>query len=186
MVMGKATARKSTPKKQKPELTEVVGPTKEAKALGAYVRAGMAHRRIPNIDILREANRITDEQHRALSYYRDQCQIADRTLTKSCIDFSPKGDGHGPSAAIISASIEQGRMNRALGVLQSITYAIAVDDMSLSQWCVSRYGSKEECYERKGKVVCQIVPLRKKDIEIAGLELKHAAARLLGEIGARR
>ncbi|MEG8222438.1 hypothetical protein OSJ57_17685 [Sphingomonas sp. HH69] len=184
MAVKKAERKKA--RRAKVELVEVVSPTKEAQALGTYVRAGMAFRRVPIIDQLLDQDRITDEQHRALTYYRDQCGIAARSPTRSCIDFSPKGAGHGPSAAMISAAIEEGRLNRALGALQSITYAVAVDDMSLTQWCIQRYGSRMEGRAKNGATMWSVVPKGKNDVQGALVDLKFAAGRILAEIGARR
>ena len=56
--MGKAK------RKTKPARDTRIAPTPEAQAHGNYGSAGMAYRRIPMIDTLRDTGKLTDDQHR--------------------------------------------------------------------------------------------------------------------------
>jgi hypothetical protein len=154
----------------------IVRPTEEREGMNAFRSAGMARKLVPEIDRLHEQGHLTDHEHRALHHYRDQASLADRSPTRSCLDFSPKG-GHGPGVAITSALLETGRIERELGQLWKLARAVAVDDMSLTQWCIGRYGAREKL--RDGKVVA-LAPLGpNRAVEMARLELRMAAHRIV-------
>jgi hypothetical protein len=152
------TGRKKKPKQI--DTREDVTPERAAK--GVFISAGMARRLVPMIDQLRASEVLNDREHKALGYYRDQASLAERSHTKSCIDFSP-GGGRGPGVAIISAQRETHRMERDMGPLASLVRAIAVDDQSLKEWCQHRFGSNYP----------------KSQIGIAVLELKYAAGGII-------
>jgi hypothetical protein len=58
-----------------------------------------------------------------------------------------------------------------------------VDDMSLSQWCISKGHSAEKCRERKNRRVCAI-EATEGALRFAQLEIKIAAGRVEAEIAA--
>lgn len=172
--MGKAK------RKAKPARDTRIAPTPEAQAHGNYTSAGMAYRRVPMIDTLRDTGRLTDDQHRRLMHYRDQDAVAEASLTKSCLDFRIGGGGGvmPMSAAVLSANLEVGRIERELGTLRGIARSVAIDDWSLSRWCCERYGSRER-YDGKGKFVA-MVPLRERAVmALALMDLRMAAHRIL-------
>ena len=172
-----AKARKKT---KAPRDTRVP-PTAEQQSHGNYTSAGMAYRRIPMIDTLRDVGKLSDDDHRRLTHYRDQDASAEVSLTKSCLDIREGGGGQGGmtlSTAALSAHLEVGRIERELGSLRGIARSIAIDDWSLSRWCCDRYGSRER-YDGKGKFVA-IVPVREKEsLAMALMELRMAARRIL-------
>jgi hypothetical protein len=166
-------------KKRKPVVEDRIGPTPEREARNPSLRIGAARRLIPMIDILAERGDLTAKQHHALAYYRDQASLADRSPVRSCCDTSVGGGGNGPGVAIMSAALETARLEKKMGPLWKIARAIAVDDWSLSRWCVERYGGRER-YDKNGRLVA-IVPLREvESLKEARAEIKSAANKLAG------
>lgn len=160
-------------RKAKRSSIDLVRPTDEREAKGRTVNVGMSKRFVPAIDTLHERGYLTRPEWKALRHYRDQASLADRSPVKSCCDDTV-GSGNGPGAAITSARIETARIERDLGALRDIARAVAVDDLSLSQWCIKQYGSREE-YDNKGRVVA-IVPINKsKRVPEARMQLRAAA-----------
>lgn len=166
-------------KKKKKAPTDIrVAPTPQAMAKGEFHSAGMAYKRVPVIDTMLTRGQITDREHAALRHYRDQACLAERTGVKSCLDNGPRGSDRGPSAAIISAMLETSRIERELGSLLGITRAVAVNDTSLSEWCVGRFGGRER-YDGKGNFVAVVPINEKKHMEMARMELRMAARRIV-------
>ena len=162
--------------KRKPDTR--LAPTPQREARNPFRSVGMARRIIPMIDMLAERGTITAQEHRALAYYRDQASLADRSPIRSCCDNSPKGGGHGPGVAIMSATLETARIEKNMGNLRKLARAIAVDDWSLSRWCVEQYGGRER-YDGKGKLIA-IVPVNEKDrMNEARSQLKAAALKII-------
>lgn len=152
-------------------------PTDAALRRFKYRRAGMAYRRIPYIEQLNEIGKLTEKEFAALSYYADQANLAERSPVKSNLDRSV-GGGNGPGAAITSAILETGRIERDLGQLLPLARAIAVDDRSLTDWCIEQHGGRER-YDKKGRFVA-IVPVNEnKVMRLALLELKYAAGMIV-------
>lgn len=133
---------------------------------------------VPVIDTMLTRKQLTDKEHTALSYYRDQASLADRSPLKSCIDFTVTGGDGYPSAALTSAILETARMERDMLSCWRIARAVAVDDISLTEWCIRQHGGRER-YDGKGKFVA-MVPVREKDVVGEALrELKSAAGRIV-------
>ena len=133
---------------------------------------------VPVINTMLSRDQITLHEYTMLSYYRDQACLADKSPVKSCIDFSVKGGDMGPPAAITSALLETARIERDLGSLRRIARAVAVDDVSISQWCIDQFGGRER-YNGKGKLVA-IVPIGEaKRVRIAIQELRRAARKIV-------
>ena len=150
--------------------------TPERGARNTFQSAGMARKLVPVIDTLRNQGILTDSEWDALNYYRDQASLADKSPTKSCIDNTPKG-GFGPGAAIMSAMLETGRIERDMGALWAIARAVAVDDVSLAQWCIDKHGGRER-YDGKGRFVAVVPICEHRHMGIARIELKSAAHRI--------
>lgn len=154
-------------------------PTEEASQHGTFTSAGMRYRRVPVIETMLDRKQITHDEYRRLAHYRDQASLAERSPVKSCLDQGTGGGGDIPiSAAITSAILSTARIERDLGSLADIARAVAVDDMSLCQWCIGRFGSRER-YGPGGKFVA-IVPINEKaNVDLARLELRMAASRIV-------
>ncbi len=136
--MGKATARK--PMKPKRSLV-----TTEAMRQGEFRSAGLAQKRVPVIESMLTRRQITDSEYVALAHYRDQATMSERSPIRSCLDnsVSAGGDAQTLSAAVTSAILTVARIERELGSLLDICRAVATTDISLSQWCIERFGGRE-------------------------------------------
>ncbi len=158
---------------------EVATPTDEQLSRGEYRRANHGHyRKVPVIDTMLARDQITPQEHIALGYYRDMASLADKSPLKSCIDFSVKGGDIGPSAAITSAILETARIERDLQSLRHIARAIAVDDKSITQWCIDQYGGRER-YDGKGRFIAMVPIGECKRVATATMELRMAARRIV-------
>lgn len=165
-------------RKRKVKIDDRIAPTPEQQKRADYHSAGMAYKRIPVIDTMLNRGQLTDKEHLALSYYRDQASLADRSPLKSCIDFSVSGGDCHPSAALTSALLETSRIERDMGSVWPIARAVAVNDKSLTEWCIEQHGGRER-YGPKGNFI-SVVPIREKSvIGMALLELKMAARRIV-------
>lgn len=136
------------------------------------------YQRVPVIDTMLKRNQLSEQEYRALAFYRDQASLAARTPIRSCLNDNQGGGGDIPiSAAITSAILTTARIERDLGQLRPIAQAIAIEDKTLTEWCVEQYGGRER-YGAKGEFVA-VVPVREKErMKIAGLEIKMAAHRI--------
>lgn len=121
----------------------VVAPTPERLAMGLSRSAGLATSFTPVIDDLLERDKINAEQHAKLTYYRQQALLAQKSPTRDSCDFSVRGGGGKPSMAILSAMSETYRLEAQMGPLRTLARFIAVDDGTVRQWCIHRYGSVE-------------------------------------------
>lgn len=170
--MGKSRAKK------KAKVDDRIAPTPEQQKRADFHSAGMAYKRIPVIDTMLTRGQLSDKEHLALSYYRDQASLADRSPLKSCIDFTVTGGSGHPSAALTSAILETARLERDMLSCWRIARAVAVDDISLTEWCIRQYGGRER-YGPKGNFIA-IVPVREKNVVGEALrELKSAAGRIV-------
>ena len=141
-------------------------------------REGMATRLVPVIDTMLKRDQITPQEHLLLSYYRSQALLADRSEVKSCLDFSVKGGDMGPPAAITSAILETARIERDLGSLRQLARAVAVEDKTLTQWCIDQYGCRER-YDGNGKFIALVPVNETKAMAMAKMELRMAARRIV-------
>ncbi|HXE55440.1 MAG TPA: hypothetical protein VN541_20615 [Tepidisphaeraceae bacterium] len=156
------TGKKHRRGRKKGVVERYLRPLPEREAHNDFRSAGMAMRVVPVVDRLHEAGVLNDNEYRALSYYRDQASLADRSPVRSCCDFSVRGGG-GPGVAITSALIETGRLERGMGPLWRLCRAVCVDDVELSKWCESQHG--EQAMAARGAHL----------LGMAALELKYAA-----------
>lgn len=160
----------------------------EQMAMAKFERAGLAFRRTPVIDTLWDAGKLTEVEYTSLAYYRDQALRAEDDVAGQSVLAPEKimggGGGSSPVGGYIPASLiwtpaiaETARIERDLGSLRDITRAVAVEDVSLSQWCVARHGGRER-YDGNGKFVAVVPVCEKRHVEMARLELRHAAGRI--------
>lgn len=154
---------------------EQVGAFEESWQVSDGSRA-RAMRRKPIIKTMLAEGTLDPRRYELLAYYADQAALAERSPVRSCCDNSPRG-GNGPGVAILSAQIETGRIERDLGALRDIARAIAVDNLSLSQWCVLKHGGRER-YGKGGKFIAIVPVNERKHMDIARMELRMAADRI--------
>lgn len=153
---------------------------------GVSITIGKAYRRVPMIDTLHAQGLFSEDEYKALKHYRHHADIADRSPLKDSIANLMRissGSGNGPTVTLLNAVRVQDDIERAVGSLVDILRAVVVDDMSLSQWCISRGHSSEKCRERKKGRVCAI-EATESALRIAQLEIKIAAGRVEAEIAA--
>lgn len=174
-------------RKKKPEPLRIIGPTDEQIATGVFRRAGPAYRRTPVIDTLLDTGMITHTEYAALSYYRSQAIQAEDDGAR-CSTLAPErvmgggGGAYGSTTpvALLStpALLETARIERDLGSLLDIARAVAVDDLSLTQWCIRKHGGRER-YGKDGRFVAIVPVCEKSTMSMARLELRHAARRII-------
>lgn len=189
---NKAVARQSTKIKAVNKPAKVakdrICPTAEQMLTGNFASAGMAHKRIAVIDSMFKRGQLDERRWMALGYYRDQAsQAEDDAKRASSLDpakvMGGGGGGH-PVGGYIPvdycdspATLETARIERDLGVLAPIANAIAVNDTSLSQWCIDQYGGRER-YDGEGRFVAMVPNFEKRAMQMALQDLKMAADRI--------
>ena len=190
--MTKARKRK-TPARVDSLAELFVRPTAERQTHNHFVSAGMAFRCTPVIDTLRAAGKLSDAHWSALTYYRDQAHRAEDdcaqegTLAPAKImggGGSTITGGHIPAKLRHTPAIaETGRIERELGVLLDIARAVAVDDMTLTKWCIEQHGGRERRDEDGVFVAMVPIDTRREGqptvIERALMELRFAAGRIV-------
>lgn len=196
--MGKATKPMKSEAQRVVELAVMIGtPMTQASAFGIEpimgkgtngrtVELGKTLRRKPMIEVLFGQGLFSKEEYKALKHYRHHADIADRSPLKDSIANLLRisgGAGHGPTINTLNAIRVRDDVERASGSLVGILRAVVVDDMSLSQWCISRGHSAEKCRDRKQGRVCAI-EATEAALRIAQLEIKMAAARVEAELAA--
>lgn len=151
-----------------------------AQAAGREIaRAGLAYRFVPVIETMHRRGQINDKEYTALAYYAEQASIAEQSPVRSCLDFTVRGGGDiGRNTAVLSAQLETARIERDLGTLQPIARAIAVDGMTLTNWCIKRHGSRQRL-DSAGKVVAIVPFAEARVMKIAAMELRMAARRIV-------
>lgn len=177
--MAKRNRKRKTPSPQ----IDTVKPTPEREARNQTVSAGMARRIKPMIDILRDRGVLSASQHEMLDYYREQANLAEVSPVRSCCDDTVRGgSGNGPGAAITSAKLEVARMERQLAeyspgdaqAMADVLRAVARDDMSLSAYCIAKYGGRER-YDARGRFVAMVPNKEKRNMGIERINLLYAA-----------
>jgi hypothetical protein len=174
-------------RKRKVETVDYVRPTPERAAKNRDRSAGMATQLVPVIDELLEAHLITEREWMALAYYRDQASRAEDdcaqegTLAPSRIMVGGGGGYGAKTPAILlgtPAILETARIERDMGPLRDIARAVAVDDWTLTRWCIEKHGGRER-YNSKGQFIAMVPNNQSRAEQEARLELRFAAARII-------
>lgn len=172
-------------RKKKPDPIQIETPLPEQEAKGDFRRIGMHYRRVPVIETLFKAGKLSYNQLAALSYYREQAHQAEDDYKRSSTLAADRVNGGGGQSngsglpLVFTAAIaETGRIERDLGSLLDIARAVAVDDISLSQWCVQKYGGREK-FGNDGKVIAIVPAGDKRNVEFALLFLQFASGRIV-------
>lgn len=144
-------------KRKRPKTQEdVLGPTPEQAARSCFVigdvldrdgagarRIGKAYRRVRMVEMLHKRGSITDEQARALLHYRHHADMIDRSPVRDSLNQQRGGSGVGPTVAMLNAARIVGDCERAAGTLRHMLRAVIVDDVTLSEWAMSRGGGRD-------------------------------------------
>lgn len=159
-------------------------PTPEREAHNETESAGAARRTKIVLNALYEAHRLSEDHFIRLSYYRMQASQAedDEGNESTLAPERIMGGGHAATTsggfpkgmAFSHAAVERNRIERDLGSLRDVAKAICVDNMTLSRWCIGRFGGRER-YDGSGNFIA-IVPICEKRVMAMALQdLKYAA-----------
>lgn len=124
---------------------QIAEPTPEQMSKGTFQRLTMAYRRIPVIDTMAQSGKLSQRQFSGLCRYRDVAIAEERSYIEDSVGKMMRGacgGGEGQSPASIRTAIELGRLEDALGSLRDIARAIAVDDVTVSQWAAEKGGTQ--------------------------------------------
>ena len=163
-----------TKRKKRVDPIQIVGPTPEQEGKGQFVRLHMAYRRVPVIDTLAQAGKLTRRQFDGLARYRDVAIAEERSPMRDSLDKALHGrsEGLGIPCSALRTAIELGRLERALGSLRDIARAVAVDDITVSQWAISKGGTNADGSPKRAWSCTGM------------MDIKMAGERLAAEIGA--
>ena len=165
--MAKRKAKKRT------DPIDVTGPTPEQFGRGQYTRIMLAYRRVPVIDTMAQTGKLSQRQFNGLSRYRDVAIAEERSPMRDSLDKALHGRaGATDGTGYIRTAYELVRLEQALGALRDIARAVAVDDLTVTQWAASKGGTNADgSPKRAWACTCMM------DIQMAG-------ERLAAEIGA--
>lgn len=175
-------AGKTNKRKKAPPAIVIAEPTPEQTGKGDFRRVGMSYRRTPVIETLYAEHKLTSRQFNGLARYRDVAIAEEQSPIEDSVGKMMRGacgGGEGLSPKAVRTAIELGRLERALGALRAVARAIAVDDLTISDFAMGQAGAIQ-C-ERKG--VIKFEPSRKA-FKIAWMDIRMAGERLAAEIGA--
>lgn len=182
--MASKKKRKSGQSKANAVVERFVRPTPQREAHNDFRSEFGAVRAVPTIDTLYGAKKLTERQFNGLARYADVANAAERSEIKSNIDFTIYGSGEGLPHFGVRINLERDRLNKALGALADIAYAVCVRNLSISQWAMDRSGSvMRERLAEGGKVIRWYEPPRMAH-RIAMIEIAEAGDRLAKAIGA--
>jgi hypothetical protein len=196
--MGKAT-RKRRKQRQKPDggIGKFLSPTPERMGHNDFgTRSGAAYQAVAPIRTLFNRDKLTPSQYDALAHYRQQAQQAEDDMREQG-PLDPEkimGGGCGGSGGQrlpigvlkeTPAIHETARIERDLGPLWEIARFVAVEDKTLSEWCIRQHGGRER-YDGKGQFIAIVPVAEKRVMAEALLELKFAAGRIVKGLDFRR
>lgn len=154
---------------------------------GRQITIGKAFRRKPMVETLYQQSLFSEAEFKALMHYRHHADLANRSPLKDSLRNlvrvdSSRGSGEA-SREVLNAIRVRDDCERAAGALADILRAVVLDDVSLSEWVKDKHGAIETCRETKAGTVCRLEP-RRKQLEIAKLEICVAAQRVMAELDA--
>jgi hypothetical protein len=161
-------------------------PILEKNRNGRNVEIGKHYRRKRMVEVLCAQGLFSSEEAKALKHYRHHADIADKSPLKDSLANLMRisgGTGSGPTVNTLNAIRVRDDVERAAGSLVDILRAVVVDDISLTQWCVSRGKSVEKCRARRAGRVCTI-EAPESALRIARMEIQMAAKRVQAELDA--
>ena len=129
-------------KAKRKSLNIIAPPTEQ---IDAFERVTLAYKRVIAINRLRQTGTINQRQYDALSRYRDIAIAQERSYARDSLDKALHGRSNGtglPPSCLRNAQ-ELKWLDSHLGAFQPIAHAIAVDDLSISQWAMKQAGAIE-------------------------------------------
>lgn len=180
-----AKAKKKS-KKANATVERFIRPTEQREAANDFRSAGAAVKVIPPIETLYASGKISERQFKGLARYADIANAAERSAIKSNIDFTIYGTGEGLPHFGVRMNIELGRLERELSGhgLLAIARAVCVDERSVSQWAMERGGSVMREKPGVGRRIIRWFEPKRKQLDLAMLEIKYAGNLLAAAIGA--
>ena len=172
------------PKRKAKPAPQIIAPTDEQ--IPHFERALLAYKRVIAIARLRKAGTLSQRQYDALSRYRDIATAEDRSYTRDSLDRALHGRSNGlglPPACLRSAH-ELRWLEGELGALRPIARAIAVDDLSVSQWAMLQAGAVQREKQGVGKKIITWFEPRRTAQKQATDQIRKAGERLAAAIGA--
>ena len=177
-------AKAKRKRKDAPARIDYAAPTPEQFAHGSYEHHTIAYRRIPVIVTLATTGKLSDRQFSGLCRYRDIGLKCDFSPIRDSCDFSPRGaPGDGYSPSMIAAQQEFGWLERELGSLQPIAYAIALGDVTPAQWAMRHSGSVMREKPGIGAKIIRWFEPRRAAHKRAMMDIRMAGERLAAAIG---
>lgn len=161
----------------------LVEPVHDRTPNGGLNLKGMAYRRRPMIDILYEAGAFTESQHKALRHFRHHFDMIDASPVRDSLNRERGGSGNGFSFSALNAAYIVSACEQAVGSLADILRAVVIDDQSLSQWAMAKFGSSERRRQHRGREITVIEP-KPGTLEIAKFDIRMAAVRVEAELAA--
>ncbi|MGL5733849.1 MAG: hypothetical protein ACRCYS_03190 [Beijerinckiaceae bacterium] len=170
---SKHMARGSKAKKKARIRLDIAEPTPEQQAKGTFTRLTMAYRRTPVIDTLSQTGKLSARQFNGLARYRDIAIAEEKSPMRDSLDKAMHGRGGSTDGTgYFRIAYELQRLENALGALWPIARAVAVDDMTVSQWAA-----------HKGGTTADGAPKRVW-LETSMMDIRMAGERLAAAIGA--
>ena len=163
---------------------QIIAPN--AEQIDSFERALLAYKRVIAITRLRQAGTLTQRQYDALARYRDIATAEDRSYTRDSLDKALHGrsNGSGLPPACLRTAQELRWLEKELGSLQPIARAIAVDDLSISQWAMKQAGAIQRDKPGAGRSIITWFEPRRKAKDSATMDIRMAGERLASAIGA--
>jgi hypothetical protein len=153
--MGKAKRKKRV------EAIPVETPTLEQQAKGTFTRLTMAYRRTPVIDTMAQTRKLTPRQFNGLARYRDIAIAEERSPMRDSLDKALHGrGGSADGTGYIRIAYELQRLENALGALYPIARAIAVDDVTVSQYAAQKGGTTADGAPKRDWLKSSMVEIR--------------------------
>jgi hypothetical protein len=129
-------------RKKRPDPIQVVEPTPEQFNRGTFIRANMAYKRVPVIQTMWTAGKLSQRQFDGLNRYRDVAIAEERSPMRDSLDRALHGrGGNVDGTGYLRIAHELSRLEQALGSLYDIARAVAVDDLTVSQWASHKGGT---------------------------------------------
>lgn len=191
--------REEPVKEKRPEIAE---PTPEQMRHGSYavqdvvdklpggkqISLGKAYRKHRMLEKLARQGLFSEAEAKALRHYQHHADTAERSPVRDSLNKQRGGSGTGPTVEYLNACRVRDDCERAAGQLADILRAVIIDDLSLSDWAIQRFGGVDKFYVRKGpkNTTIKVHEIRAKEeaLKQAKVDIRMAAHRVESELKA--
>ncbi|MFX4083670.1 hypothetical protein ACKU27_01055 [Sphingobium yanoikuyae] len=168
----------------------VEGDVVETKPGGKSITIGKAFRKEARFERIKG---LSDEQLKALRYYRPEFDLSEASEVKSALDIRPRGNGGLSSQEVwverqAGARMRMKALEYGLGAAVHALRDVALRDMTFSDLAIKRYGSREVSKiitgkgRQKPRIVNEIAPKSGKHREAVRVEFFLAVTRLVDNV----